>query len=43
MTSRTSGLLLLDLLYLGVAKHDPDRTEKSLLETRELIRSLQKK
>ena len=43
MTSRTSGLLLLDLLYLGVAKRDPDRTERSLQETRALIRSLNKK
>ena len=41
MTSRISGLLLLDLLYLGIAKHDFDHTRKSLSQTRELIRSLQ--
>ena len=43
MTSRTSGLLLLDLLYLGVAKHSPDQTEDNLRKTRELIRALQAK
>ena len=43
MTSRTSGHLLLDLLYLGVAKHSPERTEENLHKTRELIRTLQSK
>ena len=43
MTSRTSGHLLLDLLYLGVAKHSPDQTEDNLRKTRELIRALQAK
>ena len=42
MTSRISGLLLLDLLYLGIAKHDFDHTRQSLSQTRELIRSLQR-
>ena len=41
MTSRTSGLFILDLLYLGIAKHDPERTEESLRRTRDLIRSFQ--
>ena len=41
MTSRTSGLLILDLLYLGIAKHDPQRTEENLRQTRDLIRAFQ--
>lgn len=41
MTSRTSGLLVLDLLYLGIAKQDPERTEKNLRETRSIIQVLQ--
>ena len=41
MTSRTSGLFILDLLYLGIAKHDPERTEESLRRTHDLIRSFQ--
>lgn len=41
MTSRMSGLLLLDLLYLGIAKEDPGRTEENLRQTRELIRAFQ--
>ena len=40
MTSRTSGQLLLDLLYLGVAKHSPERTEENLHRTRDLVRTL---
>lgn len=43
MTSRTSGLLLLDLLYLGVAKHDPQRTENSLRNTHSIIQDLREK
>ena len=42
MTSRTSGLLILDLLYLGIAKHDPERTQENLRQTRELIRAFQR-
>ena len=41
MTSRMSGLLLLDLLYLGIAKEDPGRTEENLRQTRELILAFQ--
>ena len=41
MTSRTPGLLILDLLYLGIAKHDPQRTEENLRQTRDLIRAFQ--
>ena len=41
MTSRMSGHLLLDLLYLGIAKEDPEGTQQSLRETRELIRAFQ--
>lgn len=37
MTSRTSGLLILDLLYLGIAKHDPERTTQNLRQTWDLI------
>lgn len=43
MTSRNSGLLVLDLLYLGIAKHNPEKTEDSLRLTREIIRSLRGK
>lgn len=42
MTSRMSGLLVLDLLYLGIAKTDPGRTEENLRQTRELIRRFQR-
>ena len=42
MTSRTSGLLILDLLYLGIAKHDPERTQENLRQTRALIRAFQR-
>jgi len=42
MTSRISGLLILDLLYLGMAKHDPERTQRDLEETRAIVRTLQK-
>lgn len=41
MTSRMSGQLLLDLLYLGIAKEDPEGTQQSLRQTRELIRAFQ--
>lgn len=41
MTSRISGLLILDLLYLGMAKHEPQHTQKSLRKTRAIIRELQ--
>lgn len=41
MTSRVSGELILDLLYLGIAKHDPERTEESLRKTLDCIRSFQ--
>lgn len=43
MTSRTSGQLILDLLYLGVAKHNPEKTEDSLCRTREFIKEFQGK
>lgn len=43
MTSRISGLLVLDLLYLGMAKQDPEGTQRSLRETRELIRELEER
>ncbi|MEG2118742.1 MAG: MurR/RpiR family transcriptional regulator, partial [Pseudoflavonifractor sp.] len=43
MTSRISGLLILDLLYLGVAKHDFPRTEDCLQKTRSIIRAFQSK
>ena len=42
MTSRTSGLLILDLLFLGIAKHNPEQTQESLRQTRELIRTFQR-
>ena len=42
MTSRTSALLILDLLYLGIAKHDPERTQENLRQTRALIRAFQR-
>lgn len=41
MTSRTSGLLILDLLYLGIAKHSPAQTEANLRATRDIIQALQ--
>lgn len=41
MTSRTSGQLVLDLLYLGIAKQSPEKTEKNLHRTLEFIRSFQ--
>lgn len=41
MTSRISGLLVLDLLYLGMATHDLAGTQKHLRETRDLIRELE--
>lgn len=41
MTSRTSGLLILDLLYLGIAKHNPEQTQENLRQTRALIQSFQ--
>lgn len=40
MTSRISGLLVLDLLYLGVASRDFTRTEDCLQETRAIIKEL---
>ena len=43
MTSRVSGQLILDLLYLGYARCHPERAEECLLSTRELIRGLQGK
>lgn len=43
MTSRVSGLLVLDLLYLGMAKWDPAHTEQSLRETLKLIQTLQRR
>ena len=41
MTSRSSTLLILDLLYLGLARRDPAGTEARLGRTRDLIRALQ--
>lgn len=41
MTSRVSGQLILDLLYLGIAKHDPEKTEENLRKTLECIRTFQ--
>ena len=41
MTSRTSGQMVLDLLYLGIAKHDPDKTEKNLRRTLKAIRTFE--
>ena len=42
MTSRTSGLLILDLLFMGIAKHNTEQTQESLRQTRELIRTFQR-
>lgn len=42
MTSRNSCSLILDLLYLGIAKHEPDRVEENLRQTLELIRTFQR-
>lgn len=39
MTSRTSGLLILDLLYLGFVQRNPQRAESDLGRTRKLIMS----
>lgn len=41
MTSRVSGELILDLLYLGIAKHDPEATEENLRKTLECIKNFQ--
>ncbi len=43
MTSRSAGLLVLDLLFLGMAKHDPEKTDAELMRTRNLIRTFQGK
>lgn len=40
MTSRMSGLLLLDLLYLGYVRRCPQNAQQSLDSTRNLIRGL---
>ena len=40
MTSRMTALLIMDLLYLGVAKNDVDRTEEYILKTRSFIKGL---
>lgn len=42
MTSRTSSLLILDLLYLGMARSDPGRTEENLKKTLDIIHSYQR-
>lgn len=40
MTSRLSSLAVMDLLYLGMIKDDYENIEKSLLETKEIIKNL---
>lgn len=40
ITSRMTALLITDLLYLGVAKNDVDKTKECILKTREIIKDL---
>lgn len=39
ITSRMTALLITDLLYLGIAKNDVDKTEEYILKTREIIKA----
>lgn len=40
ITSRMTALIMTDLLYLGIAKNDVNKTEEYILKTRELIKEL---
>ncbi|MGG7178172.1 MurR/RpiR family transcriptional regulator [Clostridium paraputrificum] len=39
ITSRMTALLIMDLLYLGIAKNDVDKTEEYILKTREIVKT----
>lgn len=41
-SSRLSSLIIVDLLYYGVARHDKENTHKRLVKTREIIEEIQK-
>ena len=42
ITSRIDALTIVDILYLGVAKHDLERTKEDIKKTREAINSVKK-
>lgn len=41
-SSRLSSLVVIDLLYYGVARHDKEKTHKSIVDTRKIIDEIQK-
>ena len=41
-SSRLSSLVVIDLLYYGVARHDKEETQKSIVDTRKIIDEIQK-
>lgn len=41
-SSRLSSLVVIDLLYYGVARHDKEETHKSIVDTRKIIDEIQK-
>lgn len=40
ITSRISALVITDLLYLGVAKNNLNKTEEYILKTREFVKKI---
>ena len=40
-SSRLSSLVIVDLLYYGIARHDKENTHKRIIKTREIINEIQ--